>query len=255
MRILMVFVFLQVVAAGAVIRSGCAPDDDQLATVGPNDQVKVFLAVAGWDSPCYKVTVTLSSQSLTGYILGDGLPAIREFEHQRANASVAAAEAQGRIALAQAAAQKSAASGPDKPKDPLVSTQFADFSGRDKNGKVVDLAGLKGRATMVAFWSPTGGHAEQQMLSAMRLYDEFHRSGLAAVGISMDPNPNRIGTALDDVSPSWPQMPDRSGLASRYNVDPRGGKIFVLDASHRIVAVGPMGPEIDKAVRDLLAAP
>ena len=108
---------------------------------------------------------------------------------------------------------------------------------------------------MVAFWSPTGGHAEQQMLSAMRLYDEFHRSGLAAVGISMDPNPNRISTALDDVSPSWPQMPDRSGLASRYNVDPRGGKIFVLDASHRIVAAGPMGPEIEKAVRDLLAAP
>jgi hypothetical protein len=53
----------------------------------------------------------------------------------------------------------------------------------------------------------------------------------------------------------WPQMPDQSGLAALYHVDPRAGKTFVLDASHKVVAAGPMGPEIEKAVRQLLAAP
>jgi hypothetical protein len=50
-------------------------------------------------------------------------------------------------------------------------------------------------------------------------------------------------------------MPDQSGLAARYHVDPRAGETFVLDASHRVVAAGPMGPDIEKAVRQLMAAP
>ena len=85
--------------------------------------------------------------------------------------------------------------------------------------------------------------------------DRVVATALAAVGVSMNPDVNQIGAALDDRSPSWPQMADQSGLAARYNIDPRAGKTLVLDSSHRIVAAGPMGPEIEKAVRDLLVAP
>jgi hypothetical protein len=87
------------------------------------------------------------------------------------------------------------------------------------------------------------------------LYNQFSKKGLAAVGISMDPRGNRIDDALGDQVPSWPQMPDQSGLAAQYHVDPRAGKTFVLDASLAVVAAGPMGPEIEKTVRQLLAAP
>jgi len=256
MRILLALAFLQLAATGETLRSGCSPDNEQLATIGPADPLQVLSAVAGWDSACYKVTVTRPGESLTGYVLGNALPAIREFEQQREKASAAAAQQEARLAAARAAAaRKMTEKEPDKPKDPLISTQFEDFSGWDSTGKPVNLSRIKGRATLVTFWSPTGGHARQQLLPTMRLYDEFHRTGLAAVGISMDPNPNRIGAALDDISPTWPQMPDRSGLAAHYNVDPRAGRVFVLDADHRVVAAGPMGPEIEKAVRQLLGAP
>jgi hypothetical protein len=87
------------------------------------------------------------------------------------------------------------------------------------------------------------------------LYSQFHKNGLEAVGISMDPRANRIDVALDDRSPEWPQMPDQSGLAEQYHVDPRAGKTFLLDASHRVVAAGVMGPEMEKAIRQLLTAP
>jgi hypothetical protein len=70
----------------------------------------------------------------------------------------------------------------------------------------------------------------------------------------MDPRAD-ITAALDDAGVPWPQMPDESGLAARYHVDPKAGKTFVLDADHRIVAAGPMGPEITEAVRKLMAAP
>jgi peroxiredoxin len=256
MYAVLLFAFLQVAPAGEPLRSGCTLDTGQLGAVGPNDPVKVLLAMAGWDTACYKITVSRADGNLTGYVLGDRLPAIAEFQRQRESASVAAAETQARLALEQAAAaRKSADPEPEKPKDPAVSTQFKDFSGHDSHGKPVSLSGMKGRATLVTFWSPANLRSQDALMLARPLYYQFHKHGLEAVGISMDARANRIDLALDDRSFEWPQMPDQSGLAAQYHVDPRLGKTFVLDASHKVVAAGPMGPEIEKAIRQLLAAP
>lgn len=226
----------------------------------PGDQVKVLLALAGWDQPCYKVTVAHDGTSLAGYVLGDTLPAIREFRIQREKASVAAAEADARLiaeeAAEKAAAARKAADGTTAgPANPLISTQFEDFSARDSRGKTISLSGLKGRVTLVTFWSPKSTASQDQLMRAMPLYSQLHKSGLEAVGISMDPHSNQIDAALDDRSPNWPQVPDQAGLAAKYHVDPKSGETFVLDASHRVVAAGPMGPEIEKAVRQLLTTP
>jgi peroxiredoxin len=256
MRFLLVLALLQTASAAEPLRSGCSADDPQLATVGTGDQVRVISAVAGWDAPCYKVTVARPGENLAGYILGSTLAAIQEFERQIRKASVAASEAEARLALVQAAsAPKTIAGEPDKPKDPLVSTQFEDFSGRDVNGKPLSLSGLGGRVTLVTFWSPSNMASQNDLMRVLPLYNQLHKSGLAAVGISMDPKASHISEALDDRTPTWPQMPDQSGLAARYHVSPGKGETIVLDASHRVVAVGPMGPEIEKAVRQLLAAP
>jgi len=203
--------------------------------------------VAGWDAACYKITVSRPAGNLTGYVLGNSLPAIAEFQRQREKASVAAAEVDARAALKQAAADPKSAE--TEPKDPAVSTQFRDFSGRDYHGKPVSLSGLKGRATLVTFWSPTNAQSQDDLTRERPLYNQLHKNGLEAIGISMDPRAIRIDLALEDRSFEWPQMPDRSGLAALYHVDPRAGKTFVLDASHKV------GPEIEKAVRQLLAAP
>ncbi len=249
------FAFLQA-PAGEPLRSGCFADNDQIATVAAGDQVQVLMALAGEDRPCYKISVTQPGRTLTGYVLSDALPAIQAFQHERGRASLASAEAQARLAIAPPEpAPKAGDKEPDKPKDPLVSTQFEDFSGRDSRGKAVSLANLKGRVTLVTFWSPKSRSSQDQLMHVMPLYNQFHNNGLAAVGVSTDPNPSHIVDALDDVTPNWPQIPDRAGLAVHYNVDPRAGKVFVLDSSHRIVGAGPMGPEIEKAVRQLLAAP
>ena len=91
-------------------------------------------------------------------------------------------------------------------------------------------------------------------MSLMSLYNRFNRSELSAVGISTDPDVHHIQEALDDISLGWPQIGDTSGLAKRYNVDPKAGTTFILDASHRIMASGLTGPALESKVRELLAA-
>jgi peroxiredoxin len=255
MHVLLLLALLQAPPPAAEpVRSGCSSDDQQIASANPGDGVQVEMALAGGRQTCYRIVLTKPGQQpVTGYVADEGLPAIAAFVHGRERASEEAARAEAR--QARVAAPKKPAGDPIQAADPLVSTQFDDFAGRDAHGKPVSLSGLKGRVTIVTFWSPGSAKSLSELTHLRPLYNQFHKSGLEAVGVSMDPNATHIGEALDDITLAWPQMPDRSGLAARYQVDPKAGKTFVLDASHRIVAAGRMGPDIVKAVRQLLTVP
>jgi peroxiredoxin len=248
---LLLLAVLPATGAVAPLRAGCSVDAAKIATVGAGDRMEVLSALAGEEGTCYRIAVTRPGQTLTGYVLGDTLPAIAAFVRERERISEAAAEAEARRAAAHAAPRE----GPDDRAGPAdLPGRFEDFSGRDTGGRTVSLSGLKGRAILVTFWSPKSPQSRAQLLPILPLYRRLHSAGLEALGVSMDPNPDHIGDSLEDVSLTWPQIPDQSGLARRYHVDPRTGETFVLDSSHRIVAAGPMGPEIEKAVRQLLDA-
>lgn len=255
MHALLLLALLQAPSAAAEpVRSGCSSDDPQIGTASLGDVVQVETALAGGEQTCYRVVLTKRGQPpVTGYVLGEGLPAIAVFVHRRERASEESAKAEAQ--RAQLAVLQKSAGDPIKSNDPSVSTQFPEFSGRDAMGKPISLSGLNGRVTVVSFWSPDHLESLSQMTGMKYLYGQLHKSGLEAVGVSMDRHADRINDALDDISVPWRQMPDQSGLAARYHVDARAGKTFVLDANHRIVAAGPMGPDIVKAVHQLLDTP
>src|SRR5271166_492113 len=208
MHTLVLFAFLQSPPALEPLRSGCSRDTDQIATVGPSDRVEVGMAMAGEDETCYKITLVRPDGNLTGYVLGNSLPAVAAFVRRREKVSEESAAEEARLLLARTAAPKIDEKEPSKPVDPFISTQFEEFSGRDTQGKTVSLSGLKGRVILVSFWSPKSVQSQKQLTSVMPLYNQFHKSGLAAVGVSVDPNPNHILSGLDDVSLAWPQVAD-----------------------------------------------
>jgi len=253
MHTLVLFAFLQSPPAVELVRSGCSTDAREITSVGSGDRVEVEMAMAGVEETCYKITLVRPEGNVSGYVLGDSLPAVTAFVRRREKVSEESAAEEARLLLARLAVPKTDAKEPPKPVDPVISTQFEEFSGRDTHGKTVNLSGLKGRVTVVSFWSPKSTQSQNQLTSALALYNQFHRSGLAAVGVSMDPNPDHALAALDDVTLPWPQVADSSGMAARYNVDPKAGKTFVLDASHRVVAAGQMGPEMAKTIRELMS--
>lgn len=258
MHALLLFAFFQAPGAAALsattpvaLYSGCSTDAAQIGTVGANDSVEVEMARAG-DGPmtCYKIAIARQGQTLTGYVLGDSLPAVAAFAKRRREASQQATEAQARMALAAAKAEKTLA----KPLPPDAPSHIDDFAWRDWQGKAGSLSGLGGRVTLVTFWPPSR-KSRAELNAVIPLYDELHNKGLAAVGIAMAQSPKSMYEVLDDTVYKWPQIPDRDGLAARYHIDARSGETLVLDASHNVVAAGQMGPAIEKAVRDLLAAP
>jgi peroxiredoxin len=237
------------VPAAQPLRSGCSPDDEQIASVSVADRIEVEAARDGGDGTCYKIIVMRPTGNLTGYVLGERLPAIGVFIHRRERADQQETESQLRMARQPV---KAAAKDPDKPLETVASEPFEEFSGTASDGKAVSLSGLKGRAIVVCFWSPHSPRTIGPLLALNGLYTQFQSAGLEVVGVSMNPNPAAINNALDDFSIHWPQVADQSGLAKRYQVDPNAGKTFILDSAHRIVASGPMGPDLVKAIHQLL---
>jgi peroxiredoxin len=254
MRAVLLVAILQLAPAAEPLRSACFADAREIGTVIPLDQLEVQSALAGDGPTCYHVRVIQPSGTLTGYILGDSLPAIQRFIKRREHISEEEARAEARRAREAAPVKPSAAEQASGAADPLINTEFEDFAGRDALGKPVSLSGMHGRATIVTFWSPGDANSLSVLEQELPLYNEFHKNGLALVGVCTNPRAD-IAEVLDDVSLPWPQMNDREGLAGRYKVSPKGSKTFVLDADHRIVAAGSMGPEINKAVQKLLADP
>lgn len=254
MHTLLLLALFQAAPASSVeLRSGCAADDEQIAAVSASDPIQVVTALAGEGETCYKVTLQRSGEKLTGYVLGDAPAAIRAFVHRRELASKAASEAEARLPLDAGKQAKAAESA--RPPDPLVSTQFADFTAKDVNGKLVSLSGLNGKVTLVTFWSPSQGESKAELRSLVPLYNGMHAQGLAAVAISTDPRLYRIAEALDENTLPFAQVPDTIGLAAKYHINPNVSKTLVLDANHRIIAAGPMGPEIMKAIGQAMNAP
>jgi hypothetical protein len=258
MHEILLLAFLQAAAAQTSpalepVHSGCSADDPQITAVSAADRVEVEMARAGeGPSTCYKIAFSSQGQTLTGYVFGDSLPAIRAFVKLREKESREAAEAQARLALAAPHTNSEPAKAA---LDPSLPSRIDDFSWHDFRGKAGSLSSMGGRVTLVTFWPPNSLKSRDQLNSIMPLYNQLHSSGLAAVGIGMTPNTKGMDEVLDDTNFAWPQVPDRDGLAARYHVNPKSGETFVLDASHHVVAAGPMGPEIEKAVRQLLAAP
>jgi peroxiredoxin len=240
------------------LKEACSADEPTVAMIGESDHVVVRQALAGSEGSCYRVEVARDGKTISGYVIGNELPAVAEYVHQREQATGPMLEALARqAALAEKAAaekaveDKTAAQKTAANSDAPPAQVFENFAGRDQQGKVYSLAGLRGRVVLVSFWS-SRGPSKHEMLDLTPLIKKYRGSGLAAIGVSTD-GWKRLEDELDDLTVPWPQVGDPGGLWKRYGVDPRQGKTFVLDSEHRIVASGLTGAALEKKVREMLS--
>ncbi|MBZ5592907.1 MAG: TlpA family protein disulfide reductase [Acidobacteriia bacterium] len=239
------------ITAAQSLRAGCEGEDREIAPVTPTSTVRVVSALAGGEQTCYQVVLTREGKEVTGYVLGEALPAVAAFVRERERTAAASfqAQAQWERTRAKPVPEASRSSADLRPARPQT---FEDFTARDTTGNRISLSGMGGRVVLVTFWSPSSPASVHQLVSLVPLFHQYRHSGLRAIGISADPNPQHVLEALDDVTLGWPQVPDRSRLAERQGVNAKAGTTLVLDAAHHIVATALSGPELEQKVRELL---
>jgi hypothetical protein len=226
------------------VRDSCSDDASVVANVQESDAIQIRHAVAGESVPCYAVSVMQASGEVRGYIVGNTLPVVQEFERRRALES--------RIPMP---APPEPAPGEKKAVVPMmpVGPAFEPWSGADLKGRQVRIDPAGAKVTLVTFWAIESGVARRYVEKLMKIESEFRPRGLKSFGFMQASSRERADYYLEDMSLDFPQAYDRQKLGSKYNVDTSKGTTLVVDASNHVVAISSNPVEIRAAVARLLS--
>lgn len=237
---------------GIPLIEDCSESAPVLANLSRNAPVEVRSSVAGYTKTCYAVTAVVGGKPVRGYVLGDGLAAVAEFERQRTAVAASIEDVAPAPVAAPAAPAAPAASvvkAPSIPVEKLNYPPFRDFSAIDMKGKAVGVHSLKGKVFLVCFWTPGNKASFREFLTVSGLYGQFQKQGVDALAVSLSGNIPQIKDAVDDVRSGIHIVANGGDIAARYDVDfdvlPR---TYVLNENFEIVASGLH----DKALQDLV---
>jgi AhpC/TSA family len=224
----------------------CSSDGRVLATLSPSDPVQVRSSRAGEAQTCYTVNARIGGQDVVGYVLGDALPAVKEFDRERTVIPPPA------LPVAAVASTAAVAPAPTPRQPAQHFRKFGNFSATDVRNRPVSLSS-QAKLILVCFWSPNNQESSRELIVVSRLYGQLHKQGLDAVGISLDLSRAEILDSMVDFSVAFPNIADHYGLAGREGVSfDTLPATFILNQQHEVVASGLHKANLESTVLRLM---
>jgi hypothetical protein len=239
--------------AGIPLIDDCSESARVLTDLAANASVDVRSSIAGAKKVCYAVTAVVDGKTIRGYVLGNDLDAVAEFERQRAAAAASIVNIDPAV--------------PSRPKTPDAATTpvapvekphfppFPDFSATDMNGRPVSAHSLKGKVNLVCFWSPRHQSASRELLVVSRLYGQFKNQGVDALAVSLSGDRGVLKDALDDFHLSFRNVANGYAIAPRYNLDYESlPRTYVLNDRFEVITSALHGKALEDLVKNLVAS-
>jgi AhpC/TSA family len=245
-----ILAFLQAPAlqSSVPLRDECSASGRILAHLEVGAAAKVRFSMAGDEKTCYSVTAVVDGKPVNGYVEGNELAAVSEFERQRALAtrpSESVAPAAGETASAAPAGAAETRHYPP----------FKDFTERDMKGSPVSVHSLKGKVNLVCFWSPSNSTSSRELLVVSRLYGQFKVQGVDVLGVSLSGDRAQLKDAIDDFHLGFRNVPNGYDLAPRYNIAYSALPVtYVLNENFEVIASGLHNKALEDLVKKLIAA-
>lgn len=132
----------------------------------------------------------------------------------------------------------------------LIDLKFVSIDGR-----VVDLASLKGKVVLIDFWATWCGPCLRQLPELKVIYNRYHSLGLEVVGISFDQFPEDLRHVVTEEVIPWPQYFEPgdgpNSIAQRYKIN-RIPTLWLINQKGRLEAVVEHGT-LEKYIKKALA--
>lgn len=84
------------------------------------------------------------------------------------------------------------------------------------DGRPVDLRKMKGKVTLVEFWSTSCGPCIAEMPTVKAAYEKLHERGFEVVGISLDDKESVLRRFIEEKKLPWPQHFDGKGWENQF---------------------------------------
>ena len=129
----------------------------------------------------------------------------------------------------------------------------ADFTMTDKNGKVVSLKDLRGKAVYIDCWATWCGPCCMEIPYMEKLYEHYkNNKDIELISISLDTNKNKWLNKLKEDKPKWHQFicPDNfnSQLCKNYDIDAIPRFLF-FDKDGRILSLNAPRPSDERIIK------
>ena len=242
-----ILAFLQAPAiqSGVPLKDECSASGRILTHLEVGAAANVRFSMAGDQKTCYSITAVIDGKPVNGYVEGNDLAAVAEFERQHALAA--------RPSLSPA----SPASEPGTLGNAEETTHyppFKDFSERDMKGNPVSVHSLKGKINLVCFWSPSNPASSRELLAVSRLYGQFKAQGVDVLAVSLSADRTQLRDTLDDFHLGFRNVPNGYDLAPRYNISYWALPVtYVLNENFEVVASGLHTKALEELVKKLIA--
>lgn len=114
-----------------------------------------------------------------------------------------------------------------------------DISLPNSAGKKISLSSLKGKLTLVYFWSSWNALSRQTNMKLAGIYSKYHSLGFEIYAVSIDSDTEIWAKAFMLDKAYWIQVNDRNGLESEYC------RVFNVNAIPKMILIGKNGTIIN----------
>jgi thiol-disulfide isomerase/thioredoxin len=123
-------------------------------------------------------------------------------------------------------------------------------------GKELSLSSFRGKLVLVDFWASWCAPCRKEMPNVVKVYKKYHDKNFEIFGVSLDQDMNRWVEAIKSDGITWPQVSDlkywNSEVVKTYGIEGIPFTVLV-DKDGKILAKGLRGPELEKAIENVLA--